>query len=91
MTTKPTVLKVLGVDIRFKSEANLERARQAAQLVEDRYTEQKQRSAGGQYKENAVMAFLALGLADELLQAKNKIEALESGMASLLEKIEKSE
>ncbi|MBQ7608234.1 MAG: cell division protein ZapA [Desulfovibrionaceae bacterium] len=91
MTTNSSVLKVLGVDIRFKSGVNLERARQAAQLVEDRYTEQKQRSAGGQSKETVILTFLALGLADDLLQAKNKIEALESGMASLLEKIEKSE
>lgn len=91
MSSEPCVLNVLGVDIRFKSGANLERARQAAQLVEDRYEEQKQRSTGGQSKDSVVLTFLALGLADDLLQAKNKIEALENGMASLLEKIEKSE
>jgi len=85
------VLNVLGVDIRFKSGANLERARQAAQLVEDRFEESKQRSAGGQCKENVLLTFLALGLADDLLQAKNKIEQLEKGVASILAKIEKSE
>jgi len=91
MDANANVLNVLGIDIRFRSGANLERARQAAQLVEDRYEAAKQRSAGGQSKENVILTFLALGLADDLLQAKNKIEALEKGMASVVEKIEKSE
>ncbi|MBQ7456729.1 MAG: cell division protein ZapA [Desulfovibrio sp.] len=91
MDSSSYILNVLGVDIRFKSEATLERARQAAQLVEDRYAQHKKRSAGGQSKENVILTLLALGLADDLLQTKNKVETYEHGMASLLAKIEQSE
>ncbi len=90
MDPASNVLNVLGIDIRFRSGAKLERARQAAQLVEDRYEEQKKRSSGGQSKD-VLWVFLALGLADDLLQAQRTIETMNSGMASVLEKIEKSE
>ena len=90
MESTTNVLNVLGVDIVFKSGANFERARQAAQLVEDRFEAQKKRASGGQSKDSVLLTFLALGLADDLLQAKNKVELLQNGIASTLAKIETS-
>ena len=83
-------LNIFGLQITFKSGPNFERARQAAQLLEERFAEQKQRSSGGQNKESVIMTLLVLGLADDLLQTKNELEALRSGLASTLEKIKKS-
>ena len=79
-------LNIFGLQITFKSGPNFERARQAAQLLEERFAEQKQRSSGGQNKESVIMTLLAL----DLLQTKNELEALRSGLASTLEKIKKS-
>ena len=90
MEKSSQVLKVLGLQISFRSGANLERARQAAQLLEERYAEQKQRASGGQGKDKVMMTFLALGLADDLLQTKNELEAMRNALASTLEKIQKS-
>ncbi|MBQ7617788.1 MAG: cell division protein ZapA [Desulfovibrio sp.] len=91
MDNSAHVLNVLGVDIDFKTGANLERARQAAQLIEDRFEAQKKRTSGGQCTEEVLLTFLALGLADDLLQAKSKLEELSARMASALEKIESVE
>lgn len=84
------VLNVLGVDIVFKSGANFERARQAAQLVEHRFAALKKRNSGGQRTEKDQKTFLVLELADDLLQTENKLEALHNGIAAMLEKIEKN-
>ncbi|MBO4368975.1 MAG: cell division protein ZapA [Desulfovibrio sp.] len=93
MESPSQVLTVLGVDILFRSGANLERARQAAKLVEDLFAKEmaKRSAAGGQTKDSVILTFLALGLADDLLQTKSKVEALQQGIATTLEKIEKFE
>lgn len=80
-------INVLGVDIAFKPGANMERARRAARYIEDIYEAQKSKSEGHQGKD-MLLTFLALGLADELLQMKNKQEDMESRIECLLEKIE---
>lgn len=80
-------INVLGVVVPFKPGADLERARQAARLIEERFAEQQAR--GSQSKEN-LLVFLALGLADELLQMKLNQEEVEARISSLFVKIEKS-
>ncbi|MCR5813650.1 MAG: cell division protein ZapA [Desulfovibrio sp.] len=90
MDNSPFILNVLGLQISFKTGVNLERARQAAQLLEERYAEQQNRPSGGQGKESVMKTILAFRLADELLQTKNELEALRNGLASTLEKIKKS-
>lgn len=84
-----TNLTVLGLEITFKPGADMERVRQAAQLVEERFADQKLRSRGTQGKD-ILLTFIVLGLADELLQMKNQQERVQERLSMLLEKIEKS-
>lgn len=65
------------------------RVREAAELVEKMYAEQKAKSRGYQSKD-ILLTFLALGLADELIQIRTKQAGLEDRIQSLLVKIEKS-
>lgn len=67
----------------------MNRARIAASLVEKMYAEQKIKSQGSQSKD-IILTFLALGLADELLQMKTKQERIDLRLNALLAKIEKS-
>lgn len=82
-------LTVLGLDITFKPGADMERARRAALFVEERFADQKLRTRGTQGKD-ILLTFIVLGLADEILQMKNKQEQLQGRLELLLEKIEKS-
>lgn len=82
-------LTVLGFDIAFKPGADMDRVWRAVNLVEERFADQKLRSRGGQRKE-ILLTFMALGLADDLLQEKIKQEDMQSRIASMLSKIEKS-
>lgn len=65
------------------------RIKLAARLLEERYAAYKTRPHGSQSKE-VVLTFLALGLADELLQMKMKEERTRRRLEELLAKIEKS-
>ncbi len=89
MNQQPVSINVLGLDITFRPGSDLDRARRAARLLEERYADQKARSRGAQSKD-ILLTFLALGLADELLQMKNGQELLEEKIGSLLAKIENS-
>jgi len=84
-----TRFPVLGVDIAFRPSADMERVRRAVSLVEERFTDQKQRSRGVQSKD-VLLTYMALGLADDLLQSKIKLDAARERMAAMLSKIEKS-
>ena len=83
-------LTVLGFDIAFRAGADMERARDAARLVEERFAIQKTRSQGGQSRE-MLLTFLALGLADDLLQLKKTQNDARLRIAALLARIENSE
>lgn len=83
-------LTVLGFEIAFRAGADMERAREAAQLVEERFALQKTRSQGAQSKE-MLLTFLALGLADDLLQLKKMQNETQRRLAALLARIEDSE
>lgn len=89
MNQKPINLTVLGLDIAFRPGADMDRAGIAARLVEERYAEQKLRSQGAQTKD-IILTFVALGLADELLQMKIQQGRMQKRLQSLLAKIEKS-
>jgi Cell division protein ZapA. len=82
-------LTVLGLDISFKPGADMERVQRAVRLMEERFADQKLRSRGGQSKD-VLLTFLALGLADDLLQSKIKLDDVQNRITSLLSKIEES-
>ena len=82
-------LTVLGLSIAFKPGADMDRVQEAVRLVEERFTDQKLRFHGGQTKD-ILLTFLALGLADDLLQSQKELAALRHGVHGLLSKIEES-
>ncbi len=89
MSEQPSNLTVLGLDIAFRPGADMGRALKAAQILEERYAEHISRPNGSQSKE-INLTFLALGLADELLQMKITQEETQKRVEGLLDKIEKS-
>ena len=82
-------LTVLGTAVTFRHSADMERVREAIALVEERFADQKLRSHGGQSKD-ILLTFLALGLADDLLQSKIKLDDVQNRITSLLSKIDES-
>ena len=80
-------LEVLGTTVMFRRE-HLGRAREVKQLVEERFAANGKRLDGGRSQE-AQIVFLALGLADELLQERSRRAEMEKTMAAWLEKIKR--
>ena len=93
MGQETVTLSVLGIDVAFRSSADMARVKEAVALVEKRFADQKIRSRGGQNRET-LLTFLALGLADDLLQAENRLDEVDRRIgaliADLLAKIDKS-
>ncbi len=82
-------LTVLGLSIAFKPGADMDRVQEAIKLVEERFTDQKLRFHGGQTKD-ILLTFMALGLADDLLQSQKELAAVQDRVTAMLSKIEGS-
>ena len=89
MNQDTTNLNVLGLEIAFRSGADMERVRSAARLVEEKFEAQQSRSRG--QSKDVLLTFLALGLADDVLQSKKELGDVRERIHSLLSKIEESE
>ena len=87
MSSDNSTLAVLGVQIAVKSGADTTRINEAIALVQKRYDDQVTRSHGSQGKD-ALLAFTALELADELLQLQKNQEAERQRVQDLLTKIQ---
>ena len=83
-------LTVLGTEIFFRPGADLERFRAVIGMVEERFAELKLRSHGAQTKD-ILLTYLALGLADDLLQAQKEQANVQNRIQNLLTQIEESE
>lgn len=90
MDQRPITLTVLELEIAFRPGTDMERVKTAARMIEDLYAEQKLKSRGSQSKD-VVLTFLALGLADELLQMKTQQGLERERLQALIAKIEKSQ
>lgn len=82
-------LTVLDLEVSFKAQADHERVQAAKELLEDRYKELTQH--GRRLSKEKLLTFLALGLADDLLQNKEDLDALEERLASLDAKIDQAQ
>ena len=82
-------LTVLGLSIAFKPGADMDRVQEAVRLVEERFTDQKLRFHGGQTKD-ILLTFMALGLADDLLQSQKELAGVQERVTAMLSKIEGS-
>lgn len=81
-------LSVLDLEVSFKATADHERVNKAKDLLEERYKELTQH--GRRLSKEKLLTFLALGLADDLLQSHGKLDDLEVKLNGLLAKIEKA-
>lgn len=76
---------MLGQDISFKAEADPQRIEQARVLLEERY--QKLQQHGKQLTKEKLLTFLALALADDMLQAREEMEKSEKKAQSILDRV----
>ncbi len=67
----------------------MRRVQEAVRLVEERFADQKLRCHGGQTKD-ILLTFMALGLADDLLQSQKEQADVQNRVSTLLSKIEES-
>jgi len=79
-------LSVLGLNVSFKAEADHKRVEEAKTLLEERYGDLD--FSGRQISKERLLIFLALGLADDLLQSNQKREKLDQRISALLDKID---
>ena len=79
-------ITVLGMEISFRAEADPGRVENARVLVEERY--EKLKFHGGQISREALLTFLVLGLADDLLQSHKQLDDVQNRIDTLLAKIE---
>ena len=77
---------VLGIDVSFKAEANPKRIDQARTLLEERYDRLQQH--GKALSKEKLLTFLALALADDLLQAKEEHDKSEKRLQSILDTLD---
>ncbi|MDR2161247.1 MAG: cell division protein ZapA [Desulfovibrio sp.] len=80
-------LKVLGLEVSFKAEADPKRIERAKAFLEGRYKPLAQH--GGHLSKEKLLTFLALALADDILQAQDERDATKSRMEKILTIMEK--
>jgi cell division protein ZapA len=74
------------MDISFRAEADLGRVENAKALVEERF--ERLKFHGGRISKEALLTFLALGLADDLLQSHEQSADVQNRIDALLTKID---
>jgi len=79
-------LTVLGLEISFRAEADQRRVENAKALVEERF--ERLRFHGGRISREALLTFLVLGLADDLLQSHEQLADTQYRIDALLTKID---
>jgi cell division protein ZapA len=88
MSMRSFSLTVLGLDISFRAEADIGRVESAKVLVEERF--EKLKFYGGRIGKEALLTFLVLGLADDLLQSHRQMADVQKRIDALLTKIEEA-
>ena len=79
---------VLGQEVSFRAEADPTRIEQARVLLEERYTKLQQH--GKQLSKEKLLTFLALALADDMLQVTEEMKKSEKRVQSILDTLHAS-
>ena len=79
-------ITVLGIDLVFRAEASPEQVEEAKALVEGRF--EKLQQNGRLFSREKLLTFLAIGLADDLIQAEKQAGAMHTRMQGILADIE---
>ena len=78
---------VLGLELNFKSEADPEHIARVRELIEERFT--RLFGPGGMVSKEKLLAFLALSLADDIIQMRDDKEKTDGKLREFLGNIEK--
>ncbi|MDD6088000.1 MAG: cell division protein ZapA [Desulfovibrionaceae bacterium] len=81
-------LTVLDIDLSFRTDADAQRIEAARAFVEEQYGRLKAR--GGPVGRERVLAMLVLGIADDLLQARQEQKDSEERLSDLLKQIDEN-
>ena len=76
---------ILGLEISFKTDAEPDRVELAKALVEERY--RLLNPGGKNLSKEKLLTFVALGLADDLLLANQRLDEMEAKLDKLLSRI----
>lgn len=79
-------INVLGIDLVFRAEASPDQVNEAKTMVEERF--EKLRQNGRLFSREKLLTFLAIGLADDLIQADKRVGAMQNRMQGILTEIE---
>ncbi|MCL1889454.1 MAG: cell division protein ZapA [Desulfovibrionaceae bacterium] len=79
-------LDVLGLDISFKADADPDRLEQAKMMLEDRFAVLKQH--GRNITKERLLTFLALALADDLIESQDELAKTSRKIQRILEQID---
>jgi cell division protein ZapA len=80
-------VSILGFELSFKTDAQAERVESARELVEQRYNNML-KAGGKALGKEKLLAYVALGLADDVLMSNQRLDDLESRVGALLTKID---
>ncbi|NCC24449.1 MAG: cell division protein ZapA [Deltaproteobacteria bacterium] len=78
--------EILGVQLSFRTDASSDRIEKAVALLEERYGTLSER--GRSISKEKLLIFLALGLADDLLQVTDKVKSTDSRIEGLLHRMD---
>jgi len=81
-------LSILGQEVSFRANVDEARILEAKKVILDRFN--KLNTFGSRLSNEKLLILVALGLADDYLQAKQKLQKTEEKLKQLLEKIEKA-
>ncbi|EKO39269.1 MAG: Cell division protein ZapA [Solidesulfovibrio magneticus str. Maddingley MBC34] len=79
-------LSIVGLDLSFTTDAEPQRVEAARKLVEERYN--LLQAGGKTLGKEKLLAFVALGLADDMLLSNQRLDALHDRVGELLHKID---
>ena len=80
-------VSILGFELSFKTDAQAERVESARELVEQRYNNML-KAGGKALGKEKLLAYVALGLADDVIVSNQRLDALRSRAGKLLTKID---
>jgi len=81
-------LSVFGVRVSFRTNGDPDDMEKAKEFVEEHA--KRLQSGGGLLSKEQVLALLALGVADDLLQSQRQLESAEKRLTALLKRIDDS-
>lgn len=81
-------VRLLGQEVSFKTNAEEDRIRQAEQLIKNRF--QGLDTYGSRVSNEKLLILVALSLADDYIQTRQRLDELEDRMNQLLERIDRN-